>query len=192
MKVSVYGGIHSNIETLTFSYSTAQILKPDKGYHPGDLGGYSLFINEVVAFLSEHGIEDIQGHYDETVANNRDYCGCKFEAPIQEDMANESSKWTEKHASVETEDYLIKPPFSISFAAAGKKVQLFHATPSKDNLYWFERRSEKFFREMAEKTDADVMIYGPTHKPYRKDFTVRSSSMPEAWASRKMAIRGRA
>ncbi|HKN18559.1 MAG TPA: metallophosphoesterase family protein, partial [Dissulfurispiraceae bacterium] len=36
-------------------------------------------------------------------------------------------------------------------------------------LYWFEERPEKFFREMAEKIEADIMIYGHTHKPYRKD-----------------------
>jgi diadenosine tetraphosphatase ApaH/serine/threonine PP2A family protein phosphatase len=85
-------------------------------------------------------------------------------------MANKSFEWTKKHASPETKEYLRKLPFSISFAAAGEKVLLFHATPSKNNLHWFEDRPEKFFREMAEKTDADVMIYGHTHKPYWKDF----------------------
>ena len=58
----------------------------------------------------------------------------------------------------------------VILRCCGEKVQLFHATPSKNNLYWFEDRPEKFFREMAEKTDADVVIYGHTHKPYRKDF----------------------
>ena len=47
---------------------------------------------------------------------------------------------------------------------------LFHATPRKNNLYWFEDRPEKFFQEMAEKIDVDILIYGHTHKPYRKDF----------------------
>ncbi len=28
---------------------------------------------------------------------------------------------------------------------------------------------EKFFREMAEKVDADILIYGHTHKPYRRN-----------------------
>ena len=28
---------------------------------------------------------------------------------------------------------------------------------------------EKFFREMAGKSDADIFVYGHTHKPYRKD-----------------------
>jgi putative phosphoesterase len=57
----------------------------------------------------------------------------------------------------------------IHFATHGKKVMIFHATPHKNNLYWYEDRPDKFFLEMAEKTNADVMIYGHTHKPYRKD-----------------------
>jgi predicted phosphodiesterase len=52
----------------------------------------------------------------------------------------------------------------------GKKVLLFHAPPSKNGLYWYEERLEKFFGEMAEKVDVDILIYGHTHKPYRKDF----------------------
>jgi len=170
MKIAVFGDIHGNIEALTAAYSVVQSLNPDKVYHLGDLGGYSPFVNEVVEFLREHAIEGVQGNYDETVANDREHCGCKYEDPIQEEMANKSFEWTKKHTSPETKEYLKKLPFSLSFVAEGKRVLLFHATPSKNNLYWFEDRPEKFFREMAEKTDADVMIYGHTHKPYRKDF----------------------
>lgn len=170
MQIAVFGDIHGNIEALKAAYSVVQSLKPDRVYHLGDLGGYSPFVNEVVAFLREHAIEGVQGNYDETVANDREHCGCKYEDPIQEEMANKSFEWTKKHASPETKEYLKKLPFSLSFVAEGKKVLLFHATPSKNNLYWFEDRPEKFFREMAAKTGAEVMIYGHTHKPYWKDF----------------------
>jgi putative phosphoesterase len=60
-------------------------------------------------------------------------------------------------------------PTAIQFSAEGRKILLFHATPRKNNLYWFEDRPEKFFLEMASKTDADVLIYGHTHKPYKKE-----------------------
>jgi putative phosphoesterase len=63
-----------------------------------------------------------------------------------------------------------KLPNEISFTSDEKRVKLFHATPHKNNLYWYEDRPGKFFQEMAEKADADVLVYGHTHKPYMKNF----------------------
>ncbi|HAM51503.1 MAG TPA: YfcE family phosphodiesterase [Nitrospiraceae bacterium] len=169
MKVAIFGDIHGNLEALKAAYSETVSKGIDKIYHLGDLGGYAPFVNEVVEFLTEHRIEGVKGNYDETVANDREHCGCKYEDPVQEEMANLSFEWTKKHASRKTKEYLKKLPFSISLQAEGKKVLLFHATPGKNNLYWYEERPEKFFREMARKVETDIMIYGHTHKPYRKD-----------------------
>ena len=122
MKVAVFGDIHGNIEALKAAYQAALSAKADKMYHLGDLGGYSPFVNEVVDFLIEHGIEGVQGNYDETVANDREHCGCKDEDPVQEEMANRSFAWTKQHASQKTKDYLRTLPFSISFIAEGRKA----------------------------------------------------------------------
>jgi len=170
MIFAVFGDIHGNIEALKVSYDAVRAEGAEKIYHLGDLGGYSPFVNEVVEFLIEHNIEGVQGNYDETVANDRKHCGCKYEDPVQEEMAGLSFEWTKKHASRKTKEYLKQLPFSISFKEERKNVLLFHATPGKNNLYWYEDRPEKFFREMAGKFEADIMIYGHTHKPYRKDF----------------------
>jgi putative phosphoesterase len=171
MKFAVFGDIHGNIEALKAAYEAAQAAGAEKIYHLGDLGGYSPFVNEVVEFLIEHGIKGVQGNYDETVANSREHCGCKSEDPVQEEMANRSFAWTKEHASRKTKEYLGKLPVRITFTVHGRKVALFHATPRKNNLYWFEDRPEKFFQEMAGKMDADVFIYGHTHKPYTKVFS---------------------
>lgn len=171
MRIAVFGDIHGNIAALKAAYDAARRAGAERIYHLGDLGGYAPFVNEVVDFLIEHSIEGVQGNYDETVANDREHCGCRYEDPVQEEMANRSFLWTKEHSSPKTKDFLKKLPFSLSFTAEGKKALLFHATPSKNNLYWYEERPEKFFREMAAKTDADVLIYGHTHKPYRRDFS---------------------
>jgi putative phosphoesterase len=170
MKFALFGDIHGNIEALKAAYEAAQAAGAEKIYHLGDLGGYSPFVNEVVDFLTEHGIAGVQGNYDETVAHDREHCGCKAEDPVQEEMMNRSFAWTKEHASSKTKEYLGKLPVEITFAVHGRKVALFHATPRKNNLYWYEDRPEKFFREMAAKVEADILIYGHTHKPYRKDF----------------------
>jgi len=169
MKFAIFGDIHGNIEALKAAYNAALSAKAEKIYHLGDLGGYSPFVNEVVDFLIEHTIEGVQGNYDETVAHDREHCGCKAEDPLQEEMANQSFAWTKDHASAKTKEFLGKLPVEITFIVHGRKVALFHATPRKNNLYWYEDRPEKFFQEMAGKIDADVLIYGHTHRPYRKD-----------------------
>ena len=169
MKIAIFGDIHGNIEALKAAYDAAMALKPDKIYHLGDLGGYAPFVNEVVDFLIEHGIEGVQGNYDEAVANDREHCGCKAEEPLQEEMAHQSFAWTKERVSRKSKTYMKSLPAEIKFNAEGKKVWLFHATPKKNNLYWFEDRPEKFFIEIAQKGNADIMIYGHIHKPYRKD-----------------------
>jgi putative phosphoesterase len=170
MKFAVFGDIHGNIEALRAAYEAAQAAGAEKIYHLGDLGGYSPFVNEVVDFLDEHGIAGVQGNYDETVAHDREHCGCKAEDPVQEEMANRSFAWTKAHVSRKTKEFLGNLPVEITFIVHGRKVALFHATPRKNNLYWYEDRPEKFFHEMTDKVDADILIYGHTHKPYWKDF----------------------
>lgn len=169
MKIAILGDIHGNIDALKAAHSAAISARAEKIYHLGDLGGYAPFVNEVVNFIVEHGIEGVQGNYDETVANDREHCGCKAEDPVQEEMANRSFEWTKSHVSAKSKDYMKSLPTEITFVSEGKKARLFHATPKKNNLYWYEERPEKFFLEMAGKADADIMIYGHTHKSYRKD-----------------------
>ncbi len=169
MRMAILGDIHGNIEALKAVYDAAISNKVEKIYHLGDLGGYAPFVNEVVDFLIEHRIEGVQGNYDEAVANDREHCGCKYEDPLQAEMATMSFEWTKKYATQRTKDYMKGLPFEIAFSVHNKRVKIFHATPIKNNLYWHYDRDKDFFLKMAMKADADIMIYGHTHIPYRKD-----------------------
>ncbi len=57
MKIAILGDIHGNIEALKVTYDAAIAQNVEKGYHLGDFGGHASFVNEVVDFLIEHGIE---------------------------------------------------------------------------------------------------------------------------------------
>ena len=173
MRIAVLGDVHGNIEALKTAYSAAVSAGVDKVFHLGDLGGYAPFVNEVVAFIVRHGIEGVQGNYDFNVAHDSEHCGCSYENPIQAAVADKSFEWTKLHSTRVAKDFMKALPEMISFTAEGRKVALFHATPHKNNLYWHEDRPDKFFLEMAEKINADVLIYGHTHRPYRKDIEGR-------------------
>jgi putative phosphoesterase len=169
MKIAVLGDIHGNIEALNVAYDAAMSKDVEKIYHLGDLGGYAPFVNEVVDFLIGHAIDGVQGNYDDAVVNDKEHCGCKYEDPIQAEMATLSFEWTKKKATRKTRDYMKKLPFKISFSVHDRLVKIFHATLLKNNLYWYEDRPDKFFCDMARRAGADIMIYGHTHIPYRKD-----------------------
>ncbi len=169
MRIAIFGDIHGNIDALRAAYQAAVERKAEKIYHLGDIGGYAPFVNEVAGFLSEHEIEGVQGNYDETVGNDSEHCGCRYENEMQARVMDLGFNWTKEHATRKTKQYMLGLPSSIAFACENLKIMLFHATPTKNNLYWTEDRDGGFSTRMAEKTDADVLIYGHTHKPYRKD-----------------------
>lgn len=125
MKIAIFGDIHGNIEALRTAYHEAQIIKADKIYHLGDVGGYAPFVNEVVDFLIAHDIEGVQGNYDEAVANDREHCGCKYENAVQAEMTRLSFEWTKEHASPKSKEYMKKLPLEISFSSSGKKGDAF-------------------------------------------------------------------
>jgi len=168
MRLAILGDIHGNIEALKVAYQIAFEMKAEKIFHLGDLGGYAPFVNEVVEFLIEHNIEGVQGNYDEAVAFDKENCGCKYEDAFQAEMSHLSFEWTKKHVSEKSKKYMKNLPFTIEFEVNGKMVKIFHATPIKNNLYWYEERQDKFFLLMADKAKADIMIYGHTHIPYFK------------------------
>lgn len=168
MKIAILGDIHANLEALKVAYDTAKKLKVDKIFHLGDLGGYAPFVNEVVDFLVKNKIDGVQGNYDEAVAFDKEDCGCKYEDLFQAQMAHIALEWTKRHVSEKAKRYMKNLPFDRTLEVEGIKIKIFHATPIKNNLYWYEERTEKFFLLMAEKAKADVMIYGHTHIPYFK------------------------
>lgn len=168
MKIGILGDIHGNIEALKIAYETAVNEGAEKIFHLGDLGGYAPFVNEVIDFLIEHNIEGVQGNYDESIAFEKETCGCKYEDEFQAEMAHLSFEWTKMHTSEKSKKFLKTLPFKINFTVKDKKISIFHATPTKNNLYWHEERPEKFFLLMAKKSDADIMIYGHTHIPYHR------------------------
>jgi len=137
MKIAVLGDIHGNIEALKVAYKASVAANADKVFHLGDLGGYAPFVNEVVDFLIEHNIEGVQGNYDDAVAHDREHCGCRYENPLQAEMADISFAWTKKHSSERSKEYMKNLPFNLSFSCGSRKVVIFHATPQKNNLYWF-------------------------------------------------------
>ena len=140
----------------------------DAVYCLGDLVGYATFPNEVTERIRREQIPTIMGNYDDGVGFDRDDCGCAYRDPDEKRRGDQSLAWTRAHVTAENKAFLRSLHTEIRFEADGKRVLLVHGSPRKMNEYLFEDRPLSSFQRLAASSNADVIVFGHTHKPYTK------------------------
>jgi putative phosphoesterase len=109
------------------------------------------------------------GNYDEGVGFDRDECGCAYREPAEKALGDRSLAWTKVHTTEENKRFLRTLHRELRFDAGGKRMLLVHGSPRRMNEYLFEDRPLSTFERLAASSNADVIVYGHTHKPYVKD-----------------------
>lgn len=141
---------------------------PDRIVCLGDLVGYAPFPNEVTQRIRDSQIPTIMGNYDDGTGFDRDECGCAYREPVERALGDRSFAWTKQHVTPENKAFLRTLVAQIRFDADGKRILLVHGSPRRINEYLFEDRPDSSFRRLVETSNADVIIFGHTHKPYVK------------------------
>jgi putative phosphoesterase len=169
MRIAVLSDIHGNLPALEAVLADAASRVPEQIYCLGDLVGYGAAPNEVIGRIRADGIPTIMGNYDDGVGFDRDECGCAYRDPMEKERGERSLAWTKAHVTADNKAFLRGLPNELRFTADGKRVLLVHGSPRKMNEYLFEDRPLSSFERLAASSNADVILYGHTHKPYRKD-----------------------
>ena len=150
-------------------YSPTSLLDNSIGvYCLGDLVGYAPFPNEVTERIRLEQIPTIMGNYDDGVGFERDDCGCAYREAEEKRRGDQSLAWTKAHVTAENKAFLRTLAHEIRFEADGRRVLLVHGSPRKINEYLFEDRPLSSFQRLAASSNADIIVYGHTHKPYTK------------------------
>ena len=123
MKIAVLSDIHGNIHALRSAHEAALALNPDMLIHLGDLGGYAPFVNEVVDYLIEHGINGVQGNYDYNIATGAEHCGCRYENPAQGELSEKAYQWTKKHTTEKSRQHMADLPATMDMDIEGVKLK---------------------------------------------------------------------
>lgn len=180
--LAILSDIHANLPALEAVLADLDVRlergEVDAVYCLGDLVGYATRPNEVAALIRERGIPTIAGNYDEGVGLNSDDCGCAYQTPEDKARGAESIAWTNQAVTDETRRYLRSLPrhLRITFEVPRQKdaesieVLMVHGSPRRINEYLFEDRPDSSFVRMMEAANADVMLFGHTHKPFHKAF----------------------
>jgi putative phosphoesterase len=168
MHVAIFSDGHANQPALEMVLADIRRQSPDAVYCLGDLVGYAPFPNEVTERIRTEHIATIMGNYDDGVGFDRDECGCAYREAEERRLGDQSFRWTKEHVTPENKAFLRGLPPNIRTEVGAKRVLLVHGSPRKINEYLFEDRPVSSFQRLAASSNADVIVFGHTHKPYAR------------------------
>jgi len=163
MKIAFFSDIHANMPALEAMFEDMDRQQPDAVYCLGDLVGYHIWPNEVIAEIRRRGIATIAGNHDlkvtglQTTASDLDEGGKKYAYHIIEDAGRNYLKSLPRHIKLE-------------YQLNGDKLNLVlaHGSTRKVDEYVMIDTDEQYVSEMMEEVDADLLFVGHSHKPYHR------------------------
>jgi putative phosphoesterase len=168
-RVAVITDIHANLPALDAALARIDELAVDGVFCGGDLVGYGPHPNEVCALIAERAIPTIYGNYDYAIARDLTDCGCAYITPHDRALGQQSVDWTLAHTDQASKDYMRELPFDLRFVVGETSVHLVHGSPRKVNEYLFEDKPARLYERLAAAEDADVLVFGHTHKPWVRE-----------------------
>jgi putative phosphoesterase len=169
MRIAIFSDIHGNLQALDAVLADIAAQEPDAVYCLGDLVGYGANPNEVTERIRREGFPTVMGNYDDGVGFDRDECGCAYREELERERGQRSLEWTKVQVTSGNKAFLRAMASEIRFEADGRRILLVHGSPRKMNEYLFEDRPLASFQRLAAASNADVIAFGHTHKPYVKD-----------------------
>ena len=169
-RVAVITDIHANLLALQAALAHIDGLEVDAVYCGGDLVGYGPHPDEVCALMAERAIPTIYGNYDYAIARDLEDCGCAYVTPHDRELGQRSVDWTLAHTDQASKDYMRALPFDLRFMVGETSVHLVHGSPRKVNEYLFEDKPARLYERLAGAEEADVLVFGHTHKPWVHEY----------------------
>ncbi|EHQ24402.1 metallophosphoesterase family protein [Mucilaginibacter paludis] len=157
MKIALFSDIHANLPAFEAMLKDMDNRKPDAVFCLGDLVGYNIWPNEIIAEIRKRGIATLTGNHDLKVQGlddaNLDTSGLKYAYHIVHP----------KHI-----EYLGTLPAHIRLDYQNLNILMVHGSPRKVDEYVLENMDEALVLEMMQQAGADVLCGGHSHKPYQR------------------------
>jgi putative phosphoesterase len=165
-RVAVVTDVHANLPALEAALARIDELGIERIFCGGDLVGYGPHPNEVCALIEDRRIPTIYGNYDHAIARDLDDCGCAYVSQHDRELGQWSVAWTLEHTGARAKAFMRDLPFDLRFTVGPHRVHLVHGSPRKVNEYLFEDKPARLYERLAGAEEADVLVFGHTHKPW--------------------------
>ncbi|MGI8586322.1 MAG: metallophosphoesterase family protein [Chloroflexia bacterium] len=166
--LTIFGDIHANLPALEAVLADMDARGLHDRYCLGDLVGYCVWPNEVIAAVREPGTPTIMGNYDLGVGTTSDDCGCAYKDPAAEALGHRSIAWSNTHTTDEGKAYLRTLVPAISLAIGDLRLRLVHGSPRRVNEYLYADRPDSSLERLLDLAEAEVLVCGHTHMPYHR------------------------
>jgi predicted phosphodiesterase len=173
-RIAVFGGIYSNYVALEAALGDARARGVDAIHCLGDLGAFGPHPDRVFPLLHDHGVECIQGNYDNSIGNGLADCQCGYTDPRDNYFARISYQYTFNHTSPANRAWVKDLPGQRRLRLGRYRLLLCHGSPRRMNEFlWESTTSTHFLDHLARAHDADVLLATHTgikwHRPLPGD-----------------------
>jgi len=194
MKIALFSDIHANLPALDGVLADIDSRSPDAVYCLGNLVGYNIWPNEVIATIRKRGIPTIAGNYDYGISRSSDDCGCAYREEDEKAMGKVSIAYTNEAVGDAERQYLRTLPthIRVEFELGNDPAHLWqqqtpfalllvHGSPRRVNEYLFEDRGDRSLGRVLEGAGADILCFGHTHKPFHKVVSAEAEGQQTYW-----------
>ena len=179
MRIALFSDIHANLPALEAFFADVENRNVDALYCLGDLVGYNIWPNEIIQEIRKRNIATIAGNHDEAIGNM-----VNTQKKIDVSVLNNGSISKEFTNQLLTEDnrlFLQTLPRDIrlefKFNTETIIVLLVDGSPNSINEYLFEERPKNELIEMMNASNADILCFGHTHKPFHKILDIQTNGI---------------
>jgi len=145
MRIALFSDVHANLPAFEAFLADLDSRKPDAVYCLGDLIGYNVWPNEVIAEIRRRGIATLMGNHDEKTK------GYAYE------LVNADNRL-----------YLDTLPAHIRLEYQSFNLLLAHGSPRSINEYVLEDMAESYVTAMMDEVNATILCVGHSHLPYHR------------------------
>ena len=158
-KVAVFGGVYSNYLALENALDLAREREAEAIFCLGDLGGFGPYPDRTCALLRENAVHVMRGNYDESIAHDRDDCGCGYSDPRDNHFAQISYTYTAARTSSDHKAWMAGLPAAFRFQLGNASILTCHGSPRQINEFlWETGTPDGLLRRFLDASEAHVLL----------------------------------
>lgn len=165
----IFGGPYSNLAALQAMKRIAAELQipAENTICTGDVVAYCAQAQESIDLIRNWGIHLVQGNCEDSLATDKEDCGCGFDEDSACDLA--SKQWFEfsrKAVNAESKRWMGTLPTSLGFSYNNKAFHVIHGGVEQQNQFIFESTDNAEKQRQLAQANADVIVGGHCGIPF--------------------------